>query len=296
VFKKNLIKTALSLGLLTMGLAVQAANVSFSDSYVGSGGNSSSCSGSTYKITGKEPSTAGKNPVFIYTVGTLENDSNGQGLALIDMMAAKGYVAAMVGYSSGLFGSSSYISNKARCIYDATSTKSAIAKICARSKADCSKGIVTAGFSQGSVIATVAANFDSRVRAAYALGLQDNYASFQNTASLPANRKLPKNRLRVANGIGDNFNGGSAATARESAADVTGYTCSGNNCLQPDGSGWMLVEHSDVTDGSADHCYMRASGDLCLGSQKNNDAKWLTGPAPWAAPANLNWLDGFVSH
>lgn len=296
MFKQIICRPAMVLGLALTCMAAQAANVSFSDSYVGSSGNSTACTGSTYKITGKEPSSTGKNPVFIYTVGTLENDSNGQGLALIDAMAAKGYVAAMVGYNSGLFGSSTYISNKARCIYDATSAKSAIAKICARAKADCSKGIVTAGFSQGSVIATIAANFDNRVRAAYALGLQDNYANFQNTASLPKNRKLPKNRLRVANGIGDNFNGGSAASARESAADVTGYTCAGNDCLQADGSGWILVEHTEVTDGSADHCYMRASGDLCLGSQKNNDAKWLTGAKPWAAPANLNWLDGFVTH
>lgn len=294
--KFHLIKLALSMGLLSLNLAAQAANVSFEDSYKGTSGNASACTGSTYKIIGKEPSTSGKNPVFVYTVGTLEGNTNGQGLALIEKMAAKGYVAAMVGYNSLLFGTSTYITNKARCIYDASSAESAIAKICARSKADCSKGIVTAGFSQGSVIATVAANFDNRVRAAYAMGLQDNYTSFQNTASLPKNRKLPQNRLRVANGIGDNFNGGSADTARESAADVTGYTCEGNNCLQADGSGWVLVDHTEVDDGTADHCYMRAKGDLCLGSQKNSDAQWLTGSKPWAVPANLNWLDSFVTH
>jgi hypothetical protein len=203
----------------------------------------------------------------------------------------------MVGYASGGFGTSVYISNKARCIFNAASAQSAIAKICARAKADCSKGIVTAGFSQGSVIATIAKNFDSRVRATYAMGLQDNYVIYQNTASEPGNRALPKNRLRVANGIKDTFNGGSESTGRESAIDMTGYTCTGLNCLQTDGSGWVLIPDNEVNDGNADHCFMRKSGG-CVGGQTaaNNDTQWLSGTKAWALPASLAWLDSFVTH
>jgi hypothetical protein len=288
------IKTSLLIAAAITGLAAQAATTAFSATYKGTGGNSTSC-GSSYNIVGEEPATAGRHPVFIYTVGTTENNNNGQGLAVIKKMAEKGYVAAMVGYSSGLFGSCTYISNKARCIFNPASTTSAIATICSRAKADCSKGIVTAGFSQGSIIATLAKNFDSRVRAAYGVGLHKNYTTFSASCVLPTNRTLPQNRLRAVNGEGDVFGGNTEASNRTSSIAVTGYTCTGTNCLQADGSGWYVLKGNEVVDGTADHCYMRASGG-CTGSQVNNDANWFNGTNAWGLNSSLNWLDGFVTH
>jgi dienelactone hydrolase len=279
----------------SFGLVTQAATVDFTTTYKGSGGNSTGCTAYTFDIVGKEPAGAGRHPVFIYTVGTSESINNGPARDAIQKMAAKGYVAAIVGYSSGLFGSCSYITNKARCAFNPLSTQSAIAKICSRAKADCSKGIVTAGFSQGAVMATLARNFDPRVRAAYGMGLHNKYATFSTTCATPSERKLPKDRLRVSNGEEDGYGGDTEASNRATSIAVTGYTCTGTQCLQPNGSGWVVVKNSDVTDGQADHCFMRASGD-CIGSQTTSDANWLNGNNNWGLNAALGWLDSFVTH
>ena len=53
----------------------------------------------TYSIKGTEPAS-GKHPVFIYTVGTTEDWDNGQAMAAVAEMAAKGFVAAAVQYDS----------------------------------------------------------------------------------------------------------------------------------------------------------------------------------------------------
>ena len=60
-------------------------------------------------------------------------------------------------------------------------------------------------------------------------------------------------------------------------------------------SGWLMVLNGQVGDGSADHCYMRRTGD-CGGSQNSLDAGWQTGTAAWELGANLDWLDTFVTH
>ena len=131
----------------------------------------------TYSIKGTEPAS-GKHPVFIYTVGTTEDWDNGQAMAAVAEMAAKGFVAAAVQYDSALFGTCSQILSKAKYIYNSASSSSAVSKLCARATADCSKGIVAAGFSQGSVIAINSKNYDARVRAAYGMGAHNLYTTY----------------------------------------------------------------------------------------------------------------------
>ncbi len=290
---QRFIGAGLAACLTLASLGAQAQTVtSFTDTYKGTTGSSANCT-VNYTLVGQEP-TSGTHPVFVYTVGTTESNVNGQGLVMAERMAKKGYVAAVVGYQSTAFARDFVIGYKAKCIWDAKSTVSAIAKLCGRTRADCSKGIVTSGFSQGAIIASLSANYDTRVRAASVLGLQQIYYTYTNNVSRPANRTLPKNRLRVANGQNDTFNSGKPY---ESAVAVTGYSCTSTttNCLQADGSGWILVQDKEVSDGKADHCYARATGN-CVGSQKNNDAKWADGTAPWALPASMAWLDQFVTH
>jgi hypothetical protein len=289
-------KASVTIFTAMLGLAAQAATVDFATTYKGSGGNSSGCTAYTFDIVGKEPAGAGRHPVFIYTVGTSENVKSGAGLAAIQKMADKGYVAAVVGYASGVFGSCSTISKKASCAFNGLSSQSAISKICGRAKADCSKGIVTAGFSQGAVMATMARNYDYRVRAAHGMGLHEKYFTFSTSCATPSERKLPIDRLRVSNGEEDGYGGDTEASNRASSIAVTGFTCTGTNCLQPNGSGWVIVKNTDVTDGQADHCFAHSSGD-CLSSQSGpTDVNWLNGNNAWGLNASLNWLDSFVTH
>lgn len=54
-----------------------------------------------------------------------------------------------------------------------------------------------------------------------------------------------------------------------------------------------MAKNSQVSDGAADHCYMRASGG-CFGSQNTLDTRWNSGIEASAKDPNLNWLTGFT--
>lgn len=270
---------------------------SFSANYTGQGNNSSTCN-ATFNISGQEPSAAGTYPVFVYMVGTAETFTNGSATAAVAGMANRGYVAATVQYNSGSFGNCTQISGKARCIFNPTSASSAITRLCSRAKADCSKGIVVGGFSQGSIIADLAKNFDARVQAAWGMGDWNTYIFFNLTSCVAnGNRTLASDHLRAVNGEADTFGGGNANAGRNQLQTLTGFNCGGAalSCLQPNGSGWILVQNNQVADGSAEHCYMRATGG-CFGNANNLDAGWRNGGDPWELNANLDWLTGFTLH
>jgi hypothetical protein len=273
------------------------ATTSFTATYSGQGNGSTACN-STFNISGQEPSTTGTFPVFIYMIGTGETFTNASATAAVAGMAGRGYVAATVAYNSGSFSGCTTLAGKSRCIFTPTSSASAVGKLCARAKADCSKGIVVAGFSQGSVLATLAKNFDSRVQAAYGIGDGVTYSIFNLSSCMAnGNRTLASDHLRVVDGEKDQFIGPNAANVRSQFLTLTGLSCGSTafSCLQSNGSGWIITQNAQVGDGSADHCYMRRTGD-CGGSASSLDAGWQTGTASWELNANLDWLTGFTQH
>jgi predicted esterase len=307
----SLLRTVLSLSVFTAactemtdpepvpddpGEVTQAVTTTaFTATYTGQGNGASTCN-ATFNITGQEPSTAGTFPVFVYTIGTSEAFTNASATAAVAAMASRGFVAATVAYNSGSFSGCSTISGKARCIFNSASSTSAISRLCARAKADCSKGVVVGGFSQGAVIATLAKNFDARVAAAWGMGDGVTYSIFNLTSCMAnGNRTLPSSRLRVVDGEKDQFIGPTATRARSQLLSLTGLSCGSSafNCLQSNGSGWFIIQNAQVGDGSADHCYMRRTGD-CGGSQNSLDAGWQTGADPWELNANLDWLKTFT--
>lgn len=128
---------------LTLALALcaaaglVAAQTSFTMSY--KGGSTSAC-GSTYTITGKEPSADGKYPVFVYIGGTGENYNSNWAQAAIDAAVARGMIAVSVQYDNATFGTCGTIGTRAKCIFDAANSNSAIAKVCSRAKAIAPRG------------------------------------------------------------------------------------------------------------------------------------------------------------
>lgn len=256
-------------------------------------GGSSTC-GTTYNIQGKEPSSTSRYPVFIYMVGTSETYNNASALAAVDAMAARGYVAATVEYASATFGSCSTLTARSKCIFDSSSASSAVAALCSRAAADCSKGIVVAGFSQGSILAILARNHDARVQAAYGMGAGVQYSTYDLRACVAnGNRTLTSDRLRAVNGEGDGFMGSTESSVRGQLQELTGRGCTTTSCFASNGSGWYIVKNAEVSDGVADHCYMRATGG-CTGSQNSLDQKWLNGTYDWSSDTNLQWLTGFT--
>lgn len=272
-----------------------AQTTQFAATYSGAGTSGGSCS-SSYSITAAEPSAPGTYPVFIYLVGTNENYTNAAAMAAVNAMAAKGYVAATVDYAQSQFGTCSVLSGKASCVFNPNSANSAVSQLCSRSKADCSKGIVVGGFSQGSVLALLAKNYDARVQASYGTGMSNVYSSYDLSSCVSnGNRALTSDRLRAVDGERDNFAGGNQAAVQSSLQKVTGLACAAgsNSCLATNGSGWLIVRNTEVGDRSADHCYMRSSGD-CFGSQNSLDTGWNSGTGAWGKNANLDWLSGFT--
>lgn len=292
---KTLLRAGVTLALT--GVAMMAsAQTSFSMSY--KGGSTSSCS-STYNITGKEPSASGKYPLFVYIGGTGESYTSAWGAAALDEAVAQGFVAASVQYDNGTFGTCSTIGTRAKCIFNPSNTNSAIAKLCSRAKVDCSKGIVTGGLSQGSIISVLSKNTESRVRASFGQGTGTSYTAAYNLSSCMADGRHTQkgDRLRIINGERDMFVGGTESSARASAETVTGLKCSGQqSCFRPNGSGWYIVKDLQVYDLYADHCFMGYGG--LYGSQCTGflvDAGYQYGSEPWQVKATIGWLKTFVN-
>lgn len=262
----------------------------------GAGTSGGTCS-STYNISGMEPTTAGTYLVFVYMIGTSENYTNAAAMEAVKRMAAKGCVAATVEYADSQFGTCSVIDAKTSCAFNPNSAASAVSQLCSHGKADCSKGIVVAGGSQGSIMAILAKNYDARVQAAYGIGAGVQYSVYDLRACVAnGNRTLQSDRLRAVNGELDNFNGGTASAARSQLKELTGldYGFTAYGCLNSNNSGWLIVKSSQVYDRSADHCYMRKSGD-CLGSQTSLDSGWQSGTQNWELEINLQWLTAFTT-
>jgi hypothetical protein len=281
----------LALGAALLGSGTSQAQTSFTATYT---------NGSNYKISGKEPSATGKYPVYVHIGGTGETYNGAWAQAAIDAAVARGFVAATVEYDNASFGTCNTISGRAKGIFNAASTASAIAKICARGKADCSKGVVTGGLSQGSIISVLAKNYDARVRASMGQGTGSTYTVAYNLESCMADGKHTQSgdRIRIINGERDMFVGGTEAIARSQAELVTGLNCTGRqSCFRTNGSGWYIVKDYEVADLNADHCFMGNLGTIgiqCSGVLAV-DPYYRSGSNQWGVIATMNWLKTFVT-
>jgi hypothetical protein len=247
----------------------------------------------TAAFAGREPATGSGYPVFVYLPGTGEPYEGPVGTTFADAMAVRGFVAASVQYEDWQFYAEG-IEGNAACIFG-TGEQSAVSQLCARPKADCSKGVVVSGFSQGAVIAAQARSHNRQVRAAYLLGYnEERISAWEGTARwrmavVPPDgtRALPNDRIRIVDGVVD-----APADLRDELNDQTGRSCAATafDCLAADGSGWYVVQNSEVADGLAEHCYFH--GPYFCPREPPFDPTWLTSAtAPWALTPNLDWLE-----
>jgi hypothetical protein len=245
---------------------------------------------------GSEPESMGRFPVFVYLPAPIIPYDGVESRTIIDSAMRKGFVAASVpiaewqGYAEGIDGN-------ARCIFDGTSSRSALAQLCARPKADCSRrGVVVAGFSEGAAVAVRARNHDPRTRAAYLLGFNEAREWFGSsdrwTMSVvpPAGtRALPNSRIRILNGMDD-----APVDRRDELNDQTGRACAVSRfvCLAPGGSGWYVVQHYQLADGYSDHYYFHEWRPSYV---PPFDPTWIAATdAVWALQPNLDWLKRFT--
>ena len=250
-----------------------------------------------YQLPNSSRFGPGPYPVFMYAPGTYEPYSDSLAMEFVIQMAARGFLAATVQYNNyETVQMCSTYTPRAQGIYDGNRSTSAAGVLCSLAHADCSKGIVTSGVSQGGFMAVLAANYNPNVKAVYALSMSD-FAENQNI-SFPCvdkpNTVIPANRLTIVNGSADPFFGG-----QQPVENVSGYTCPAGStqCWGPDGSGagWYIVQNSQNKNGIAGHCYfLDVSGinpNSCFGI---GDPSWLPPAAyNWSLGTNLDWLATF---
>jgi pimeloyl-ACP methyl ester carboxylesterase len=251
-------------------------------------------------IYGSEPAAAGTYPVLLYMHGTYADwGGNQEGQRVVALAAAQGFVAPAPTYDSWLTLSPNGVDRHAQCMFSPAASANAVAQVCARAKADCSRGILVAGFSQGGAIAARAANFSGDVRAAWVMGVSGPAISAA-LAAPAGTRVLPDDRVRIDVGEAD-VDTTDATTGKVTGMQlnalnaVSGSGCSTPSCLRPDGSGYYVVQNSDVADGVADHCYWQSvatqnPANSCVWTPTFDPGFPPPSTKPWSLPANLDWL------
>jgi hypothetical protein len=249
-----------------------------------------------YQLPDSRQYGPGPYPVFIWTPGTYETAVDPLSLRFVSEMANRGFLAAAVQYSNTeLAQTCTAYTQRALGVFDAGRATSAVSAICALSTANCAKGIVTSGISQGGILAILARNYAPAVKAVYALstGAENEAGVGVDLSACMGKSKtlIPADRLTIVNGHADPSFGSQSATQ-----NASGFTCPDGSvqCWSPTGSGagWYLVQNSQVADGSADHCYIDVGG-----CNDRFDASWLP-PASynWSLKSNLDWLATFGTH
>ncbi len=226
-----------------------------------------------------EPAVSGKYPVAIVTVGTFGSITAPAYQELAKEFGRQGFVAAVADYNTfeNIPIDINRVRAKANCTYNPSRSESVLTKVCARAKADCTKGIVTSGHSQGGAMALFGYNYTSRIAAAHVWGTGKD---------VPIT--MPRDRIRVIAG----------ETDRENKTPVDLNSMTGLNCtdqwecfLGSNGSGWRRVRNTEVQDRDADHCFTNNGG--CLASAL--DVNTLNASRNWSYPANVTWLKRFVT-
>ena len=256
------------------------------------------------KMYVRQPAQPGNYPVFLFLIGTLRKHDTFAARNIVNRAAERGYVAAAVDYDTiaSVFrpeGVCDSVESKAKCslsVDDPSAPESALNLICnnrringkkARLHADCDKGIILAGFSQGASLAMLGRNVDKRVRAVWAMGFHDQaFPDKEPLACLhgsngepPSTRELPSKRLRMIVGENDRV---LRRPHRQHLQAVTGRECGpdATQCFSKNGSGWAIVPNSE--------CQSKCRHEYLDTKEFLDPSNW------WGVEQNLDWLVSFV--
>jgi len=238
-----------------------------------------------------QPTAPGRYPVMTYTVGTGGIYDALEGRTVASEMAKQGFVAASVEYDSldpdVLFSCEPLFGNSA-CVYGADDSTSAVSTLCDLPKADCTRGVVAGGMSQGAALAVLAQNYNSSVRAAWVMGFGGITIDNQTCSWV-----LPQDRLRIVDGT---------EQTQANLETLTGCSSGGHDCFRANGSGWYIVQDSELESGQSGHCYYIApetDGGVvgCTNFPPNGfDPGWAPpSTLPWSLDTNLAWLASFTN-
>jgi hypothetical protein len=247
-----------------------------------------------YQLPDPKKFGGGPYPVFMWSPGTWEVYNDPLSMRIVGEMADRGFVAATIAYDywgdNTLSRECTSIRHQTQGVYDASRETSAVAVLCALPNADCGKGLVVSGISQGGFLAVLARNYAPDVDAVFALSMSDFNKSANVSMASCSDKQytaIAANRLTIVNGVSDPKFGG-----QQPLENVSGFTCpdGATQCWSPDnsGAGWYIVQDSQVVSGQAGHCYMLVNG---CSPMERGDPGWMP-PATsnWSLAPNLDWL------
>ncbi len=264
----------------------QVVALSAPPTYLGTVDDTGGCT-HPYATIGFRPANGGPHPLFLYFVGTDFSNQTGTyttdaPIDVVKAMAARGYVALSVQYDDSPAAWLSDHKALVQCLFG--DPAGLLASACSPAMGvDCALGVVTWGHSLGGAVAVLAASVDRRVRAAWATGITGVTGS-----------ALPPNRLRVVNGSGAAIAGVYANNGPPRLAAAPGVTpadCPSqqNQCLRPDGSGWILVQPAELSPvRTADHCWF--DNLSCQASGERVEPNFATGDSRISIASNADWL------
>ena len=256
-------------------------------------------SGKTAKILIFSPTSSSAHlPIFIWVHGTNCKYDDSISRGILASFAERGLVSASIEYADGYLAGNScnVVQPKAKQIFSPTAGTAISAILAMVPAADPTKGILVAGFSQGSSIAALSKVYNSNVRAAWLLSTgTTKIVGITFDLSCIAASLTGLTQMRAINGIGDPVDGGGYRSSdsemelinRENLKGVTGVCleCTGLSASLSNGVGWEMVPNSAVVDGVADHFYFYKS---LLSAEP--DANWDSTEESWGRKYNVNWL------
>lgn len=212
-------------------------------------------------------------------------------------MAKHAYAAVAVQYPQ-ISNVDDRFEEKARAVADSTNAHSAISMLLAHEKVDASVGIAVGGYSQGTHIAVLAAKFNHGISAAFLQSggrpLVEGTFEICDSVNLPDH--LPQSKRRYITGEADQYYAWptpwvdettpSCAAAIRNLQLASGYcNCDQANGLQPDGSGFYVLQQVDTgTTTVPDHGNWMGGNDGGVSDWYNDKAK------QWSFASSLQWL------
>ncbi len=252
----------------------------------------------TMTIYGAKPAAAGTYPVLIYVHGTFGDwGGNTEGQTFVKHAAAQGFAAMALTYDSSSTNTASGYAGHAYCMFDQNHASNGLTTSCATLGADCSRGALVSGFSQGGIIAMIAKNYTPNVNAVWAIGVTSNI--FPKNTVLPyamaapnGTRVLPNNKLVINTGqYTSSWTKDLYAHELPSLKKRTGVDCGTSyQCLTAAGNGFYVVQNSEVADKKADHCYWEGNSGCGLAPKNLEVGFQPPATTNWSMIRNLDWL------
>lgn len=256
----------------------------------------------TMNLYGARPADNASYPVLLYLPGTYGDYTDVEGKTFVQHAAAQGFIAMAVEYDSTSTNTLAGYQGHAFCMFDQNHPGSALTSACAVSGADCSKGALVSGFSQGGAIAIISKNYTPNVNAVWSIGVSayiypndtvptNALAAPGGTCVLP-NNKLVMNIGQARSALARNLNSNDLASLKSMAGANCGTSF---QCLQTGGSGYYVVANSEVADGLAEHCYWEGTGGCKLSPTDLEVGFVPPSTTQWSMIRNLDWLRNQLS-